>query len=176
LEVLVGGPLAAIVNAQAQAAKATTDFISEVGFERAGPGYPTRARKFEFEFERMAEYPYYPGEFYRQYVSMEVPFLTIAPIPFVRIGEASLDMEIKVVRPPQVEPKDTNVSISSKGESLLNKHIRIDGTYTYLKPIREPTDLGSTIKISLKLVQDPTPEGLARALTVLHDSIIATPK
>ena len=42
-EAMLGGPLIAVVNAQAQAAMTTVDFIKQVGFHRDGsvtPGAP----------------------------------------------------------------------------------------------------------------------------------------
>lgn len=71
----VAGPLVAVVNAQAAAAMNTVDFVNSVGFDENGT-----AITVEFSYNTTNSTS---GETITNVI--EVPFLTIVPIPYIRV-------------------------------------------------------------------------------------------
>jgi hypothetical protein len=171
---IIGGPLQALIKAQALAAQTSAQFISEVGLLPSTPPAEPKARTISFEFTRSVEDPNYPGQFIAQNVSLTVPFLSIVPVPFIRIDEAEMDFEVRVIE--QSHSKEPDLSLGRTAASPLSRQVKINAAFTERRPIPEKTDLSSTIKIHIKLAQQPIPEGLARTLGILHDSIVTEPK
>jgi Protein of unknown function (DUF2589) len=123
-ESMLGGPLIAVVHAQAQAAISTVDFIKTVGFHpAAGDQTPTSQAvgdpiyvDFTY-FKEVAPYqpaiparaanpsatPPDPGaaavpEAAAQYQQqkLSVPILTLYPIPYLRIEDTTIDFKAKI--------------------------------------------------------------------------------
>lgn len=91
LNELLGAPMTAVVEAEAQAARATADFIKEVGF--TGTGDITNpalgdVRMVNFNYSRRN------ADGSLQKVSMEVPLLSLVPIPAVQVAEATIDLDV----------------------------------------------------------------------------------
>ncbi len=72
------GPLTAVINAQAQAALSTVAFINAVGFDENRK--PINVA-FSYNVTNITT-----GQVYEN--SITVPFLTIVPIPFIRVSAA----------------------------------------------------------------------------------------
>lgn len=90
---LIGGPLSAVVEAQAMAAESTVNFIKNMGFDQEGnPQYVT------FKYQKSATQA--EGEAKQsdqnEMMEMQVPFLTLIPIPFIRVDEATIDFNAKI--------------------------------------------------------------------------------
>src|SRR5205085_6404650 len=99
MEQIIGGPLQAIVKAQSLAANATATFIQQVGLLPADPNNPgagSVARTVDFSFKRLKPPPDDKSSVTQETVSLTVPLLTIVPVPFIRIEEATIDFECKV--------------------------------------------------------------------------------
>ena len=102
MEHIIGGPLQALIKAQSLAANATSDFIQQVGLEKLGvaPNQTSKARTVDFTFNRVnppvtnADGTVTAGT--TSAVNMSVPLLTIVPVPFIRIQEATIDFECTV--------------------------------------------------------------------------------
>ncbi|NYT06368.1 MAG: DUF2589 domain-containing protein, partial [Methanomicrobiales archaeon] len=123
-ESMIGGPLVAVVNAQAQAAISTVNFIKSVGFkagnsdafEESDTGDPIYVT-FKYPKEVM---PYQPpteaggtGTAAQiQEMKLEVPILTMLPIPFIRIDEATVDFNAKI-NTMEYRKTDTQLKIDS---------------------------------------------------------------
>jgi hypothetical protein len=118
-ESMIGGPLVAVINAQAQAAMSTVNFIKEVGFKKpkteANAGDDTTTEEpiyvtFKYPKELspyqpatagdpsatppVAATPAVPAVYETQ--QLQVPILTLLPIPFIRIEETTVDFNAKI--------------------------------------------------------------------------------
>ena len=82
---LIGGPLNAVVEAQAKAALTTVNFIKEVAFDQEG-----KSRQVNFTYTRSDN----DGKT-REY-NLSVPFLTMLPIPYIAVKKASIDFNAKI--------------------------------------------------------------------------------
>ena len=142
---MLGGPLRAVVNAQAQAAMSTVNFIKEVGFkklqaeEQAGgdtstmdPIYVT----FKYPKELSPYQPAVPADpgdpnavpprparpaqakIDAVYETQEllVPILTMLPIPFIRIDLTTIDFNAKI-NSVEYQKTDTNLKIDAALEA-----------------------------------------------------------
>ena len=110
---MLGGPLVAVVNAQAQSAIATVNFIKEVGFkkpseEEAAGGdssteepiyvtfkYPKEIRPYD-PGDPNADPPVEPTDAKYETQELTVPILTMLPIPYIRIDLTTIDFNAKI--------------------------------------------------------------------------------
>jgi hypothetical protein len=136
-ESMLGGPLVAVVNAQAQAAMSSVNFIKEVGFkkvaaEESAGGDTTTEEPIYVTFKYMKEMaPYQPAvpaspgdpsatppvpatpeqpavPAVYEPQELRVPILTMLPIPFIRIEETTVDFNAKI---NSVEYRKTDTSL-----------------------------------------------------------------
>jgi hypothetical protein len=162
---LIGGPLTAAIDAQAQAAYSSVEFINAIGFDDNGS-----VQNISFNYEG-------PGDVGRQ--SLEVPLLTIVPIPFIRIDDMTIQFKASMSQSTGTEDKQSNIveknakisgsarylffrasldaSISSKKDSTSTKNSKYSVEYT--------------IDVNVHAVQDDMPGGMAKVLSILTDSI-----
>jgi hypothetical protein len=191
---LLGAPLYALIEAETYAAEATADFIERVGFESAAGGTQGdgsarnlgRLRTLSFQQERRdtrgraASY------------KVEVPLLSILPIPALQIREAELEFFVKIVdmvqqgqrrrssnreTAPDAEP---NQPADPAGRSPITESGRVDfktmmgrGQTGGERPSRSGLDMQVHVKI--KVAQADTPAGLSRLFNLMEQSISSTP-
>ncbi len=82
---LIGGPLNAIVEAQAKSAITSANFIKEVAFDAEGKAIHT-----EFKYDRKGP----DGR--TQTFTLSVPFLTMLPIPYITVEQAEIEFNAKI--------------------------------------------------------------------------------
>jgi hypothetical protein len=136
---MIGGPLVAVVNAQAQSAMATVNFIKEVGFKKsseeqeAGEDTGTEEPIYvSFKYPKeispyvpavladpsavppVAASPAVPAVYETQ--ELTVPILTMLPIPYIRIDETTIDFNAKITS-VSYRKTDTNLKIDSSLEA-----------------------------------------------------------
>ncbi len=179
---LIGGPLTAVINAQAQAAKSTIDFISSVGFdEERNPIY------VKFKYPKQTQ-SYVPAVYENgtkksdeipakiEVMELEVPLLTIVPIPFIRVDEATIDFNAKI---NAVDTKDQNSSMNF-GANLEVKQkwpggsAKLKASFSYQKTTATGSKVDRTYSMSIHIraVQDDMPAGMERMLSILESSML----
>src|SRR4051812_33551245 len=82
---LIGGPLSAIVEAQARSAITTAAFIREVGFDKDG-----NVINVDFNYTRK------DNDGLDQDFTLTVPFLTMLPIPYVTVESGTIEFNAKI--------------------------------------------------------------------------------
>lgn len=179
-ENLIGGPLIAVVHAQAQAAMATVNFIKQVGFKPpATPGTATEQTTGEpatvsFSYKKMVPKADGSGE-EEKTASLTVPFLAMLPIPYLRVQETNVDFLAKI-NSVQFRQVDTNIAVTGELEAKagwLFGSARLKVTTTFQRHSRE----GSTVTrdysmgVKVKAVQEEMPGGLDRLISVLESVI-----
>ena len=99
---IIGGALSAIIEAQSQAAHTTVNFINEVGFEgKQGERKPVYV---DFQYEKVIvpkketeqQETQAQEEAQKQITSLKVPLLTMVPIPYIRVDDATIDFNVKI--------------------------------------------------------------------------------
>lgn len=88
---MIGGPLLAIVQGQAQAAQTTMEFIERVGFENPdGKSGLGSMRMVTFTYQK-PDSSGAPREF-----KVSIPLLSLVPIPAIQVKEAEMEMSVKI--------------------------------------------------------------------------------
>jgi hypothetical protein len=160
---LIGGPLNAAIQAQANAAISTVEFIKNVGFDKDNKVTNVTFKYGEEEAEQ----------------TLKVPLLTIVPIPFIRIDDMSINFKASMSQSNETE------SIES---SSVSKEAKLSGSasYWFVKvnmsgSVSSKKDSSSTqnskyaveytIDVNVHAVQDDMPAGMSKILNILAESI-----
>jgi hypothetical protein len=205
---MLGGPLIAAVNAQAQAAMSAVNFIKEVGFKTikddqdptatetgdpiyvkfkypkeltpyqpAVPAVPAGVDAAGNPIPAVAAKPAVPAVFETQ--QLEVPILTMLPIPYLRIDDVTIDFKAKIDS-VEFQKVDTSLKIDAAlevkqrwpgGSAKLNVSVAYQRT----------TQQGETVTrtysmdVHIKAVQDEMPGGMERILGILESAIRSQP-
>ena len=164
---LIGGPLDAAIQAQSQAAMSSVQFIRDVGFDDQ-----QNVRAVTFKVKR--------GD---DTTTVEVPLLTIVPIPFIRIDEMSIDFKANVTSTNEKEDtsatsKQFTGSVKGSARWLFFK-ASLQASYSSKKDSSSTEKsryaVETTIDVHVHAVQDEMPAGMSKILNILSDSITAPP-
>lgn len=183
---LIGGPMRAAIEAQALAAQSTIEFIQKVGFKTSAGGVEPTDMLFEdtaadadagelrnvtFTYEKKDETDAV-AEF-----RLTVPLLAIAPVPYLRIDEMTIDFSAKLS--DAIERKteasfQLNTSVSGKYSAFwspIKLEFRTSATYNTKTTTAAASKREYRLDIHVRAVQDEMPAGLSKVLDILEDAI-----
>jgi hypothetical protein len=180
-ENLIGGPLIAVVHAQAQAAMATVNFVKQVGFKPPADGAGTITDQTTGEpatvtFSYKKDVPKADGSGTEtKDATLTVPFLAMLPIPYLRIEEANVDFLAKI-NSIEFRQTDTNFAVTGELEAKagwLWGSARLKVSTTYQRQTKEGATVTRDYSMNVKVraVQEEMPGGLARLLSILESAI-----
>lgn len=201
-ESMIGGPLVAVIHAQAQAAMSTVNFIKEVGFKKptaeeiAGEDTSTNEPIYvTFKYPKELS-PYQPAiaadptatppvtasiavDAKYETQELKVPILTILPIPFIRIDLATVDFNAKI-NSIQYRKTNTNLKVSTSLEAKagwLFGSVKLKVSTSFQRATQQGNTVNRTysLAIHVKAVQDEMPAGMEKILGILEDAITSTP-
>ena len=200
-ESMLGGPLVAVVNAQAQAAISTVNFIKEVGFakpaatETAGGDTSTELPIYvRFKYEKeispyvpavpasagpppVAAQPAVPAVYQPQL--LEVPILTLLPIPYIRIDLTTIDFNAKI-NSVEYRKTDTNLKVTADLEAKAgwlwgSAKLKVSTSFQRTTQQGNTVDRTYSMAVHIKAVQDEMPAGMERVLGILEGAITSKP-
>ena len=174
---MIGGPLDAVVRAQAQSAQTSVDFIKSVGFEQ-DTNIPTMVT---FSYMKPIETTDAQGAVTvtpTKY-DLTVPILTMLPIPFIRVEETTIDFNAKinsVQESTTTSSHDLNTSLSAKG-GWGPVSVKLNASYSYKKSTSasSKTERTYSLAIHVRAVQDELPAGTEKLLGILENAIKEVP-
>ncbi|AHK14864.1 MAG: DUF2589 domain-containing protein [Thalassolituus sp.] len=174
---MIGGPLDAVVRAQAQSAQTSVDFIKSVGFEQ-DTNIPTMVT---FSYMKPIETTDAQGAVTvtpTKY-DLTVPILTMLPIPFIRVEETTIDFNAKinsVQESTTTSSHDLNTSLSAKG-GWGPVSVKLSASYSYKKSTSasSKTERTYSLAIHVRAVQDELPAGTEKLLGILENAIKEVP-
>ncbi len=201
-ESMIGGPLVAVIHAQAQAAMSTVNFIKEVGFKKleteedAGGDTSTAEPIYvSFKYPKelspyqpavaanpdatppVAASPAVPAVYETQ--ELNVPILTILPIPFIRIDETTVDFNAKI---NSVEYRRTNTSLkvdasleAKAGWLWGSAKLKVSTSYQRTSQQGNSVNRTYSMAVHVKAVQDEMPAGMEKMLSILEGAITSQP-
>jgi len=114
-----------------------------------------------------------------QEMKLEVPILTMLPIPFIRIDETTIDFHAKITS-MEYQKIDTNLKIDAAlevkqrwpgGSAKLNVSTSFQRSTTQGQTV----DRTFSLDIHIKAVQDEMPAGMEKILGILEDAMRAQP-
>ena len=173
---LIGGPLNACVKAQADAAMTTWNFIKEVGLSEDKDGNRT-LNYVSFSYNKNG----------RQ-CTVNVPLLTIVPIPYIAIRDIDIAFKAKIsasastteTKKESVEKNFSNKTKVSGGTWFVRASTEFQGGYSSKKDSTATRDskysVEYTMDVAVKAGQDDIPAGMAKILELLNESVDTTPK
>mmetsp|Transcript_37364 Transcript_37364/g.93862 ORF Transcript_37364/g.93862 Transcript_37364/m.93862 type:complete len:196 (-) Transcript_37364:226-813(-) len=175
-EALIGGPLVAVIHAQCQAAIATVNFVKTVGFEPA-VGSPTNQVTGK---PSMITFKYSKGvDDERSENELSMPFLTLLPIPNLRIDEVTLDFMAKVnsVNAKSIDAgMGAGQSNSGAGSAVFNSAgMKVTSTFQRQTKEGNVVTRDYSMNIRVRAVQDDLPAGMDRLISVLEQGIKEIP-
>jgi len=207
-ESMLGGPLVAVVHAQAQAAVSTVNFIKEVGFKKPGaeeaaggdtstqdPIYVT----FKYPKELSPYQPAVPADpgdpaavpprpahaaqdavpAVYETQQLQVPILTMLPIPFIRIDETTVDFNAKI-NSVEYRKTDTNLKLDASLEASAgwlwgSAKLKVSTSYQSTTSQGNTVDRTYSMNVHIKAVQDEMPAGMEKVLGILEGAIVSAP-
>ncbi len=169
LNELLGAPMAAIVEAEAQAARATADFIKEVGFTGTGD-----ATNRDFGDVRMVTFSFLrrSADGSESKASLEIPLLTLIPIPAIQVSEATIDFD--VVLTSVTEETKSTTDPAGRNRLLKKPALQLKGIYGKTEKRTPADNINSTkinMSVQIKLQQADLTHGMVQLLNLLDKGI-----
>lgn len=161
---LIGGPLNAVVEAQAKSAITTANFIKEVAFTKEG-----KVVNVDFEYNRKNE----AGR--DQNFKLTVPFLTMLPVPYITIVDAVVEFNAKIT---SVNESKTDTNFSQQVEAsaggnywFVSAKVTSKTAYQKKTSTAEKEERTFDMHVRVQARNQDMPAGTERLLTILENSI-----
>ena len=175
MDQLIGGPLSAACDAQVTLAKATSDFITNVGFEEG------KVRMVPFSFDKPEETSQPDGstKIVKSSYTVNVPLISIVSIPTLQVTEVDVNFMMEVKSSFSEKTSDSKkASVSAEaggGFGGFSAKVKIQGSVASSKDTQRSSDNSAKYDVTVKARQSGTPEGLSRVLDILQQSIAPVP-
>ena len=171
---MIGGPLDAVVRAQAQSAQTSVDFIKAVGFDEDS-NEPTMVT---FSYMKAIEIKDAEGNVTSvepKKFDLTVPILTMLPIPFIRVEETTISFNAKinsVQESTTSSSRSLNASLSAKG-GWGPVSVKVSASYSNKSARSSSSRIERTysLSVNVRAVQDELPAGTEKLLGILENSI-----
>lgn len=180
---LMGAPLQALVDAEAKAAYATAMFIKEVGFTKKEGDSKEKEGESEEDFGdlRMVTFRHdkMDSNGNKRTFKVEVPLLSLVPIPALQIRDADLDFFVKIVENPKVtkttEIKNTEKRLHLSGlPEPLSRDLK--GTIGRAQPdTSRKSSMEMQIKVRIRMEQADVPAGLGKLFNLMAENVTMRP-
>lgn len=169
---MIGGPLKACIEAQAMAAKTTWDFIQEVGLNTNSETGEKSAVNVAFTFIQNG-----------RLVQLNVPLLTIVPIPYIAIHSVDIGFKASISASSSYV-SESHKTIESGAEASASGGFKVGpfhmdaalkANYSSKKDSKATEEskysVEYTMDVAVKAGQDNMPAGLAKVLELLGNSL-----
>lgn len=175
---IIGGPLNACIEAQAMAAQTTWKFIQEVGLNTNPETGEKSAVSVSFLFLQGG-----------RMVQLNVPLLTIVPIPYIAIHSIDINFKANISASSSSVQEDS--SHTDMGGSLdltagfkagpFHMDAKMNANYSSKKDSKATQEskysVEYTMDVAVKAGQDSMPAGLAKVLELLGNALdVSDPK
>lgn len=169
---IIGGPLNACIDAQAMAAKTTWNFIQEVGLYQDSKTGEKKAVNVSFQFMQNG-----------QMVQLNVPLLTIVPIPYIAINSIDINFKASISASSSSVQEDTSHEEMGGSAEItaglkvgpFHMDAKMNANYSSKKDSKATQEskysVEYTMDVAVKAGQDSMPAGLAKVLELLGNSL-----
>ena len=177
MDQLIGGPLKAACDSQVQLAKATADFMQNVGLEADSSGV-LRTRTVDFVYNKPVNDG--NGGYTEVENKLEVPILTILNTPALQVKEVEVDFTMEV-------KSSTSEKSSRDYEAAMDTHVKagwgpvsvdvkIHGSISAKSENTRSSDNSAKYNVKVIARDDGMPEGLKRCLDIVQSAIADKPQ
>ena len=171
MDQLIGGPLSAACNAQVLLAKATSDFIQNVGL------VDDKARTVDFSFTKPVQDA--GGGTTNQEVSLEVPLLAIINTPSLSVKEVDVQFTMEVKSSTSSKSvSDSKAELTAHAKynaGLFSCDVTVHGSVSNHSEKARSSDNSAKYDVKVIARDDGPPEGLMKVLDMLNDAIAPQP-
>ena len=173
--------LTSVIDAQAQAARSTVEFIQDVGTVDGTLDSTTAAslRQVKFRFRKFDE------DFENKEFELEVPLLSMVEIPLITVKSAEFSFNYRITQTSKPDDADTGSSGSGTGSTpgavaispalanaafakLAAKPAVITGKFEKKNPEKTTSQVVGGLDVKIVLEQAPPPVGIERILDMLE--------
>lgn len=175
LEFLVATPLIAAVNAQSKSAMATMEFIQLL----IKDGKPITV---DFSASVQETLPATRGGAVQTIVKeaqINAPLLSIVPVPHLRIDSLTVNFKYEISQVLKTsKEKTTTGELAAKSGALLSPWVSatLKGSVSSRSSEDSTMNRSGVLEITVHASEAPMPEGLAKILGLLANSIQVTPQ
>ena len=176
MDQLIGGPLKAACSAQVLLAKASADFIKDVGLDATGTTGAMSARTVDFSFNKPVQAA--DGTTTMEKVDLQVPLLAIINTPSLSVKEAEVrfTMEVKSSTSSKTT-SDTKAELTAHAKynaGLFSCDVTVHGSVANHSENSRKSDDSAKYDVKVIARDDGPPEGLMKVLDMLNDAIAPT--
>ncbi|MEO1128632.1 MAG: DUF2589 domain-containing protein [Planctomycetota bacterium] len=166
---LIGSPLNAAIQAQAQAAMTTVDFINAVGLQRDDNGQLEAVTvTFSYQDGRTGVTK-----------NLIVPLLAIVPVPYIGIDTISIDFKANISAESSSSTTTTSSQSFEAGVTGKAKYLffsaEFNASYSSKKDSTSTADskysVEYTMDVRVHATQSDMPQGLSRVLNILEEAV-----
>ena len=174
---LVGAQLSALIEAEAEGAEKSSEYIENVGFEKQKDG-TLKLRMVTFEMPRRDV----DGKVRKH--TIQVPVLTLVPIPLLTIEEAELefDLHIEDIVHEETKAAPTATSNNSGVRPTLRESLVAKSALSSIQPrarlvtrmartTKQDTNTAADLSMKVKIAQSPFPVGIERLINIADLSV-----
>ena len=165
---LIGGPLNAVIEAQAKSAITTTNFIKEVGFDEDG-----KIINVDFTYDKTNE----NGR--KQRFTLTVPFLTMLPIPYITVDSAVVEFNAKITSINESSNErqfSTQIEAEAKGRYwFVSASVKTKTAYQSKAKSSEKAERSFDMHVRVEAHNEDLPGGTARLLDILEGQMFENP-
>jgi len=173
MDQLIGAPLKAACDAQTLLARASADFIRDVGMQQVGDGKTPNqlvARTVDFSFDR----PKQDGSG-TESVDLKVPLLAIVNTPSLSVKEVNIEFTMGVkssTSSTDSSSKEASLDASASGGwGPFKAEVKVHGAVATKSENTRSSDNSAKYDVKVVARDDGMPEGLRRVLDMLNNSI-----
>lgn len=164
---LIGGPLNALIEAQAKSAITTANFIRQVGFDKNND-----VVNVKFRYEKTDD------QGFTKDFELSVPFLTMVPIPYITIDEASVEFNAKItsVRESKVDSTfNQDVSHETNVGWWVRAKVNTQTSFQQKKSDTAKVERSYDMHVFVKVRNADMPRGTERILDIMENVIVQKP-
>lgn len=176
MDQLIGGPLAAACNSQIQLAKATADFIQNVGLEADKDGV-MRTRTVDFTYTKPVNDG--SGSYTEVENKLDVPLLAILNTPSLAVKEVEVEFTMEVKSSTsETASRDYEATLDTEikaGWGPVSVDVKIHGSVSSKSENTRKSDNSAKYNVKVLARDDGMPEGLKRCLDIVQQAIAEKP-
>jgi len=166
---LLGGPMVAVIKAQALSAKTTVDFINDIGMITDENTGKKTIRTVSFDYSKATDNGTIKN------FTLTVPFILLMPIPYIEINVLTVDLNVKLnsmTKDTRETKFDAYVETSGKSNFFVGS-VSWKGGASYSSESKSTgkTEREYALNIHLQAGQAPLPKGTERILDMLESVI-----
>ena len=176
MDQLIGGPLKAACDSQIQLAKATADFIQNVGLQADKNGV-MRTRTVDFTYSKPVNDG--NGGYTEVENKLDVPLLAILNTPSLAIKEVEVEFTMEVKSSTsEKSSRDYEATLDTEikaGWGPVSVDVKIHGSVASHNENTRSSDNSAKYHVKVLARDDGMPEGLRRCLDIIQQAIAEKP-